>query len=73
MSTEGVPVNIPKNLYEEIEKRVAESHGEFKSVEEYVEFVLTEVLKGEEEEIENVVTTEQEKEMKDKLKKLSHI
>lgn len=48
MTEDHVPVNIPKELYEEIEKRVAESEGEFKNVEEYVEFVLTEVLKEDE-------------------------
>jgi len=43
-----LPINIPKRLYQRIEKRVAESAGGFKSVEEYVEFVLTEGLKGDE-------------------------
>ena len=37
--------NVPKQLYQEIQKRVAESLGTFKNVEEYVEFVLTEMLK----------------------------
>jgi len=71
MSTDYVPVNIPKRLYEEIERRVAESGGGFRTVEEYVEFVLTEVVK--EEETENVSNLEEEKETKDKLKKLGYI
>lgn len=71
MSTEYVPVNISKKLYDEIQKKVAESHGEFKSVEEYVDFVLTEVIF--EEEIKNVSMPEEEKAAKDKLKKLRYL
>ena len=73
MSTDYVPVNIPKKLYEEIEKRVAESQGEFKNVEEYVEFVLSEIIKEEEEETINVSTPEEEEKLKDRLGKLSSI
>lgn len=73
MSTEYVPVNIPRKLYEQVEKRVAESRGEFKNVEEYVEFVLTEVAKEEEEETENVSTPEEEEKVKDRLRKLGYI
>ena len=71
MSTDYVPVNISKKLFDEIQKRVSESHGEFKNVEEYIEFVLSEVLK--EEETENVSTPEDEEERKGRVKKLSHI
>jgi len=71
VSTDYVPVNISKKLFDEIQKRVSESHGEFKNVEEYIEFVLSEVLK--EEETENVSTPEDEEERKDRLKKLSYI
>jgi len=73
VSTDYVPVNIPKKLYEEIEKRVAESQGEFKNVEEYVEFVLSEIIKEEEEETINVSTPEEEEKLKSKLGKLSSI
>lgn len=73
MSTDYVPIKIPKKLYEEIEKRVAESYGEFKSVEEYVEFVLTEVVKEEEEESESAYTPEEEEMIKDRLRKLGYI
>ena len=40
-----VPVNISKELVDEIQHRVNDGRGEFKTVEEYVEFVLTEFLK----------------------------
>jgi len=73
MSTDYVPVNIPKKLYEEIEKKVVESQGDFKNVEEYVEFVLTELIREEEEETENVSTPEEEEKLKDRLGKLSSI
>jgi len=50
MKEDRVPVYISKTLYEEVARRVKESGGEFKTVEEFVEFVLTELLKEEEEE-----------------------
>jgi len=61
MATDYVSVNIPKKVYEEVQKRVAESEGEFKTVEEYVEFVLTELIKEEEEEAGIVSNSEDEK------------
>jgi len=73
MSSDYVPVNIPKKLYEEIEKRVAESQGEFKNVEEYVEFVLSELIKEEEEETIDVSSPEEEEKLKDRLGKLGSI
>lgn len=73
MSNDYIPVNVPKKLYEAIEKKVAESHGEFKNVEEYVEFVLTEVIRGDEEYGGNVNPPEAEGEEKDRVKKISYI
>ena len=43
-----VLVNITKELVDEIQRRVNDSGGEFKTVEEYIEFVLTEILKEDE-------------------------
>jgi len=45
---EKVPIYISKTLYERIKKEVEESQGEFKNIEEFIEFVLREVLKEEE-------------------------
>jgi len=67
---EKVAIEIPKKLYERIRKKVEESEGEFKSVEEYVVFVLEEVLREEEEE---VFTPEEEKEIMDRLKALGYL
>jgi len=66
-----VNVRIPKSLYEEISRRVKESGGEFKDVEEYVTFVLNEVVKEDEE--ENVYTPEEEEEIKRRLKQLGYL
>ncbi|HIE13885.1 TPA: CopG family transcriptional regulator [Candidatus Bathyarchaeota archaeon] len=71
MSKEYVNVRIPKKLYDEIKKEVDESEGEFKSVDEFVEFVLSEVLK--EEEPEDAYTPEEEEEIKRRLRSLGYL
>ena len=71
MSKDEIPVCIPKKLYEEIRKRVEESKGEFKSVEDYVVFVLREVVK--EEEPEQAYTPEEEREIKQRLRSLGYL
>lgn len=71
MSEGKVPVYISRKLYDEVKRRVAESEGEFKSVEEYVEFVLNEVVK--EEEPEQVYTPEEEEEIKKRLRALGYL
>ncbi|OYT52489.1 CopG family transcriptional regulator [Candidatus Bathyarchaeota archaeon ex4484_135] len=71
MGGEKVAVYIPRKLYERIEKAVRESGGEFKNVEEYVTFVLEEVLK--EEEGEAVFTPEEEEEIKKRLRALGYL
>jgi len=70
VSKDKVPLYIPKLLYDEIRKRVEESGGEFQSVEEYVEFVLTEIIK---EEPEEVYTPEEEEEIKRRLRSLGYL
>ena len=70
MSEEKVAVYIPKALYERVRKAVEESGGEFKSVEEYVVFVLEEVLKEEE---EPAFTPEEEEEIKRRLRALGYL
>ncbi len=71
MPKDTVPVNISRSLYEKIEAKVKESKGEFKNVEEYVEFVLSEVVKEEGE--ENVFTPEEEEEIKKRLRALGYL
>ena len=72
MPDEYVAVKIPKSLYDEILKRVKESNGEFEDAEEYITFVLSEVVKEEDEE-ENVYTPEEEEEIKRRLKQLGYL
>jgi len=69
MSEDKVPVYISRRLYEEVKRRIDESEGEFKSVEEFVEYVLTELLKEE----ETPYTSEEEEEVKKRLKALGYL
>ena len=71
MTKSKVAVPISKELYERVKKRVEESGGAFKSVEEYIEFVLEELLREEEE--ETPFTPEEEEEIKRRLKALGYI
>ncbi|MHA1594172.1 MAG: CopG family transcriptional regulator [Candidatus Baldrarchaeia archaeon] len=70
MSEEKVPIYIKKELYERLKKHVKESGG-FESIEEFVEFVLNEVL--EEEEEEEVYSPEEEEEIKRRLRSLGYL
>ena len=71
MGEEKVPIEISRRLYEQVRRHVEESGGEFKSVEEFVEFVLEEVLREEEE--EPAYTPEEEEEIKRRLKALGYL
>ena len=66
-------VFLPAEFYDRIEERVRAT--EFHSVEEYVTFVLEEVLKGEEEEEEKETTfsEEEEEEVKKRLRALGYL
>jgi len=67
-----VSIEIPKRIYEEIQKRI--DGEEFKSVEEFVTFVLEEVLKDEEEEEpQDVLSEEDEEKIKERLRGLGYL
>jgi len=68
MGEESISLTIPRSLYEKIKIRVESSLGEFKSVEEYIRFVLEEVVKEEE-----TYTSEEEMKVKERLKKLGYL
>ena len=68
---EKVSIKIAKELVEEIQKLVDKSNGEFKNVEKYLEFVLTELLK--EEEPKPVYSPEEEEEIKKRLRSLGYL
>ncbi len=65
---EYVEVKIPKKLYEKIKKEI-ENTGEFKSVEEFVVFVLESAL----EETEEVYSEEEEEKVKERLRALGYL
>ncbi len=60
---------MPAELYSKIEERAKGAH--FGSVDEYVKFVLEEVIK--EEEGESAFSEEEEKEVKKRLKDLGYL
>jgi hypothetical protein len=63
-------VNVSRGLVEKAQRRVYESLREFKSV-EYIAFVLTDVLR--EDEPEQAYLPEEEKEIKERLRRLGYI
>lgn len=71
MSGDRVAVYVSRDLYDEVKRRVQDSGGEFKSVEDYVEFVLREIVK--EEEGKETYTKEEEEEIKRRLKSLGYL
>jgi len=71
MSEDKVAIYVPKSLYEKLKKQVEESGGEFKSVEEYVLFVLNELVSEEEE--GEVYSPEEEEEIKKRLRALGYL
>jgi Arc/MetJ-type ribon-helix-helix transcriptional regulator len=73
MSKDKIAVNISKELYELVKQRVKESNGEFKDVEEYIEFVLREIVKDEKEDKEQKYSKEDEEQIKQRLKSLGYL
>ena len=67
---ETVKVNIQKEIFDRIGKRVETT--EFKSVDEYVNYVLEEVLNQVEQE-KQVYSKEDEEKVKEKLRSLGYL
>ncbi len=65
---ETVEIKIPKSLYDKIKDEVSKSN-DFKSVEEYVIFVLESAL----EETEEVYSPEEEEKVKERLRALGYL
>ena len=63
-------IRIPRTLYDQVEKRVKASRGEFKTVDQYVEYVLGEMVKPEP---ESDLSEEDEKQIKENLKRLGYL
>ncbi|MCI0565254.1 MAG: hypothetical protein MN733_42860 [Nitrososphaera sp.] len=70
-----VSIKISKELYEKVQNRVNMSNDEFKSVEDYVTFLLSEVVNEAEPQSSegNAYTKEEEEEIKGRLKNLGYI
>jgi Arc/MetJ-type ribon-helix-helix transcriptional regulator len=69
---EEVEIKIPKDIYEKIQERIKDT--EFKSVDEYITYVLREVLASlEEEETEEVFSEEEEEKVKERLRALGYL
>ncbi len=69
--SESGTVNLPAELYKRIKDRAAATN--FESVDEYVIFVLSEVLKEEDESEKLAIDNEQEKEIKKRLRELGYL
>jgi len=64
-------VYLPEEIYHKIEQRVADT--EFDSVDEYIAFVLAEVLKENDEEDRSAYSKEDEEEVKKRLRALGYL
>lgn len=70
MGEEKVPIYLKKETYEKI-KRFIEEQGGFSSVEEFIEFVVNEVLA--EETTGTTMSKEEEEKVKERLRALGYI
>jgi len=70
MSKEYGDIKVSKEIIKKIEERIKDT--EFKSVDEYVTFVLEEVIRDEEEP-EEVFSEEDEKKVKERLRALGYL
>lgn len=70
-----VSIAISKELYDKVENRVKLSNGEFKTAEEYIAFLINEVVNDAEQSSSegNAYTAEEEEEIKGRLKNLGYI
>ena len=71
MSEEYGTVKISNDILEKIKESIKGT--EFKSVEEYITFVLEDVIKDEHEEPEEVFSEEDEKKEKERLRALGYL
>lgn len=73
MPSKEISINLPEEVYQKLEERVKKTN-EFKSLEEYIVYVLKQVVeKLSEEEQEDVYSPEEEEEVKKRLKDLGYL
>ncbi len=75
VETEFVSIKISKELYDKVQNRVNMSNEEFKNVQDYITFLITEVVNDVESQAPdgNAYTKEEEEEIKGRLKNLGYI
>ncbi|MGH9991087.1 MAG: hypothetical protein ACREAZ_00355 [Nitrososphaera sp.] len=75
VETEFVSIKISRELYDKVQNRVNMSNEEFKNVEDYITFLITEVVNDTEPQNPdgNAYTKEEEEEIKGRLKNLGYI
>ena len=73
MNENKIAVNISKSLHAEIELRVKRSNGAFKSVEDYVEFVLDEFVRQDKRDAINEVKPRVNEEVMKRLRSLGYM
>lgn len=73
-------IEIPKEIAERLQKRVDESDGEFKTVEDYVKYILEQVVErlanegpAEEKKEEQTFSEEDEEKVKERLRALGYL
>jgi Arc/MetJ-type ribon-helix-helix transcriptional regulator len=71
MAEQMVEIKIPKSLYDKIKERIEDTG--FDSVDDYVTYVLREVLANLEEEEEEVFSEEEEEKVKERLRALGYL
>jgi Arc/MetJ-type ribon-helix-helix transcriptional regulator len=71
MAEQMVEIKIPKSLYDKIKERIEDTG--FDSVDDYVTYVLREVLANIEEEEEEVFSEEEEEKVKERLRALGYL
>jgi len=72
LNKEKINIEISKELFDTISKRITESSDEFSTVSDYVEYVLRELVM-EKESSSSPYSKEEEEEIKNKLKTLGYI
>jgi len=72
MPEDRISIQISMGVYEAVRRRIASTKGQFKTVEEYIEFVLTELIREDEGE-QGEADARKEKQIKNRLKELGYL
>lgn len=70
MSEKKVSIQISESIVNKVQEKVENSAGEYSGIEDYIEFILREILSDDD---ENTFSPEDEKKVMERLKKLGYI